>query len=169
MSSSAVKVEQIRESEESGDARGQGSAPGSEATVVSSAGLAGHIGEEADSRTHEGTMVEESDEDESEGTNLDERVVVGISTASGAVPALPASGAVCPWHCGCRGPSPSPSGISEEWMDRFRHWLLGSHKCLAVGVHQRAETPPPGISVTTFLCSLSASAGLPLLAILRTP
>ena len=50
----------MRESDESTGARGQGSAPVDDTTASSSAGLAGHNGEEADSRTHEETMVGES-------------------------------------------------------------------------------------------------------------
>ena len=51
----------MRESDESTGARGQGSAPVDGTTVGSSAGLAGHNGEQADSRTHEETVVERAE------------------------------------------------------------------------------------------------------------
>ena len=55
-----------------------------------------------------------------EVTNSQEGTVDEISTDSGTVSPISTSGVVCPWHFGCRGPSPSPSGISVVWMDRFR-------------------------------------------------
>ena len=48
----------MRESDGSTGARGQGSAPVDGTTAGSSDGLAGHNGEDAASRTHEGTVVE---------------------------------------------------------------------------------------------------------------
>ena len=137
MSSSAVKAEQIWEIEESGDARGQGSAP---RAVVSSTSLAGHIGEEADSRSHEETMVGESaivearaavaerDVDEMERAMPPVETEDRISTVNGPVspgttPGVgnpSASGAGGPSVCGTGSPSPSVD-IVAVWMDRFRH------------------------------------------------
>ena len=69
------------------------------------------------------TIVAESAVDEMEaaieapGAGEDRSiVVVETSTDSGTVSPISTSGVVCPWHSGCRGPSPSPSGISVEWM-----------------------------------------------------
>ena len=66
-----------------------------------------------------GDIVAESAVDEIEA---EDRIigVVEASTDSGTVSPISTSGVVCPWHSGCRGPSPSPSGISVVWMDRFR-------------------------------------------------
>ena len=66
-----------------------------------------------------GDIVAESAVDEIEA---EDRIigVVEASTDSGTVSPISTSGVVCPWHFGCRGPSPSPSGISVVWMDRFR-------------------------------------------------
>ena len=137
MSSSAVKAEQIWEIEESGDARGQGSAP---RAVVSSTSLAGHIGEEADSRSHEETIVGESaivearavearaavaerDVDEMEGAMPPVETEDRISTVNGPVPPgttsgvgnPSASGAGCPSVCGTGSPSPSVD-IMAVWV-----------------------------------------------------
>ena len=62
-----------------------------------------------------GDIVAESAVDEIEA---EDRIigVVEASTDSGTVSPISTSGVVCPWHFGCRGPSPSPSGISVEWM-----------------------------------------------------
>ena len=62
-----------------------------------------------------GDTVAESAVDEIEA---EDRIigVVEASTDSGTVSPISTSGVVCPWHFGCRGPSPSPSGISVEWM-----------------------------------------------------
>ena len=67
-----------------------------------------------------GDIVAESAVDEIEA---EDRIigVVEASTDSGTVSPISTSGVVCPWHFGCRGPSPSPSGISVEWVVRFRH------------------------------------------------
>ena len=62
-----------------------------------------------------GDIVAESAVDEIEA---EDRIigVVEASTDSGTVSPISTSGVVCPWHFGCRGPSPSPSGISVEWL-----------------------------------------------------
>ena len=73
------------------------------------------------------TIVAESAVDEMEaaieapGAGEDRSiVVVETSTDSGTVSPISTFSVVCSWHSGCRGPSPSPSGISVVWMDRFR-------------------------------------------------